>query len=1161
MMRIKTALLCFVIGLLISMGTEGYARDSGQTKEKNTLAKVAGSPSTTRLNINNVSHWFGADLLSANDPRTGNSGFESPRGISATLATIFIDGLVYGGLVDDGRTPALRVGGQNYAIGTVAGAILPNRTAEDPDAADVRIYRIRKDYATADLSLDAAELGLDVATVRAQYATDWREWPSQKGAPWTGIGNLLDSGYLGPDGTTVLGAGNGVLDRGEDANSNGILDAGEDANGNRVLDGEFPGIAGADQVVWTVANDLSEGTVAGFSGSLPIGLEIQLAAWGYQRTDALGNMIFKQFKVIYKGTATTPANAVVDPMYICQWSDPDLGSYSDDFVGVDSTLSLFYCYNSSSVDGAYAAFGFPPPATGYDFFQGPLIPGDPGDVGIFNLQLRPGFRNLPMSSFAYFAAGATFSDPGPLGNYETTQEWWNLLRGFLPQSDFNNPTRYTTHAGLPTAFPLFGDPVTGGGDLDGVILSPADRRMLGVSGPFTLMVGDTQEVVLSTIFALGSDRLSSVAVLKFFDRTAQSTFDNLFQVIRPPQAPAVQASGFDGQILLNWATDGAVVAATEGQVQGSFSFEGYNVYQLKTSAPDLGPGNAIKLATFDVVNEVTTVLSEVFDQTSGVIIQRPVQIGTNSGIQRTFVVNRDAFRDRPLANDQDYFFAVTAYNATQDLAETNRAFESSPQVITVRAQKPRPGVRYTATPGQVIQAEHNDTGPSDGSAEAIVIDPSKVTGDQYKINFRDVGGETVWDLTNVSDNQVVLSEQTNQSGDANYLIVDGVQFVVIGPPPGVKQLDQFDNDDPSTWGWSIPSGTRRFTFAGGADGLHFEGFRGAIGWANPARVFGFAPSPGVAPYGSPVPPTEIPNVLLILATATTDGVFDPNDPNVSFGYRYLRRAAVAPALPEFAPFILNPSGGYAFQAFEKNVPIAAFDINVDPPRRLAVGFLENNVAGGTVDGKYWPPDFNVGDNTAGGGPREWLFIFDVDYSETADPAYSVDVLTNDYPIMYFCTFARRGNVPFSPNGTGTDQFSIHPNVPNSALDEFTVDTRDVAPSFNANQQKQDALELVNVFPNPYLGLNRLETSSTNRFVRFNHLPANSTVRIFNLAGTLVRTLDATQQVDQYIDWDLQNEQQLPVASGIYIARVEMPGIGSKNLKLVIVQEEQFLRTF
>lgn len=1151
-MKIKTVLLFFMmIAIVCFTAIFIYARETGDLKSNKVNAPL-GSPAFTRVNINNLSMWIGDNLISAQDPRTSASGLEFPRAISNTLATIFIDGLVWGGQVDDGQSPALRIGGLQYNVGTVAGAVISPGVVESSDAPDVRIYRIRKDYATADLTLDAAELSLSVDQVRQQYALDWAEWPYQKGAPFTGIDNELDGGYLGPDGETVLGQGNGVLDRGEDANSNGILDPGEDTNGNGKLDGEVPGIAGADQVVWTVANDEPTGVAAFFSGSPAIGFEVQLTLWGYNRTDALGNMIFKQYKLIYKGTGTTPPSAAVDPMYISQWSDPDLGTYSDDFVGVDSTLSLFYVYNSSSVDGTYAGFGFPPPATGYDFFQGPVVAGTAEDVAIVNLQRRSGFRNLPLTSFAYFASGTSISDPGPLGQYETTQEWWNLMRGFLPQSDFNNPEPYTLNDGVtPTKYPLAGDPVAGTGDLDGVIISPGDRRMLGVTGPFRMAVGDTQEVVIATIAALGSDRLSSVAVLKFFDRTAQATYDNLFKVVPPPSPPDTRTTGLNGKILLNWGFNPTAIAATEGQVAGSFAFEGYNVYQLKSNSPDLGPGNAIKLATFDKVDEITTVLSEVFDQTSGVIVDIPVQVGTNSGIKRTFTVTQDAFRSRPLSNDQNYYFAVTAYNASQDPELTTRALESSPIVITARPKNPPPGERLTAVAGDTIAVTHE--GGSDGSVTPIIVDPTSLTGDEYEVTFHVTeDGETLWDLANLTTGETLLADQTNQSGNSDYFIIDGVQTIVAGPPPGVKQGDP---PGPGA-GWDIPSGTRRFTFAGADFGDPLTAFHGALGWGSPARVFGVIP----AATPSPIPAVDLKPVVLILASVTTDGTFDTNDENVSYGYRYLRGATLAPAQPEFAPYILNPSGGYAFQQFSKNVPLAAYDMsNPDSPRRLVVGFLENNAENGLVNGEYFPGDYQVYDNVAGSGPREWLFIYDQDYSETEDPSLAVDILSNDLPVMYWATWNRRGDVPFSPGGTGEDQFAIFPNIPNSEADVFTYETS--APTFSQALEKTDALAQVGVFPNPYLAVNRLETSRTNRFVRFNHLPANTTVRIFNLAGTLVRTLNPEEQVDQYMDWDLQNQNQLPVASGIYIAHVEMPGVGSKDLKLVVVQEQQFLKTY
>ena len=145
----------------------------------------------------------------------------------------------------------------------------------------------------------------DAARLKADYAKDWREWPWQKGGPFD------DSGYLGPNGVDVVGANNRVLDWGEDVNHNGFLDPGEDVNQNGKLDGETPGIVGADQVLWTVCNDTRP-----FFGIVPSGMELQITVWGYNRNDALGNVIFKRFRLIYKGLPTTSSDATIDSMYI-----------------------------------------------------------------------------------------------------------------------------------------------------------------------------------------------------------------------------------------------------------------------------------------------------------------------------------------------------------------------------------------------------------------------------------------------------------------------------------------------------------------------------------------------------------------------------------------------------------------------------------------------------------------------------------------------------------------------------------------------------------------------------------------------------------------------------------------------------------------------------
>ena len=60
------------------------------------------------------------------------------------------------------------------------------------------------------------------------------------------------------------------------------------------------------------------------------------------------------------------------------------------------------------------------------------------------------------------------------------------------------------------------------------------------------------------------------------------------------------------------------------------------------------------------------------------------------------------------------------------------------------------------------------------------------------------------------------------------------------------------------------------------------------------------------------------------------------------------------------------------------------------------------------------------------------------------------------------------------------------------------------------------------------------------------MPGQATVRIFNLSGQLVRTLKKTDETSSIVEWDLENENRLPVASGVYVFHIEVPGAGDET---------------
>jgi hypothetical protein len=135
--------------------------------------------------------------------------------------------------------------------------------------------------------------------------------------------------------------------------------------------------------------------------------------------------------------------------------------------------------------------------------------------------------------------------------------------------------------------------------------------------------------------------------------------------------------------------------------------------------------------------------------------------------------------------------------------------------------------------------------------------------------------------------------------------------------------------------------------------------------------------------------------------------------------------------------------------------------------------------------------------------------------------------------------------------------STKPNYP--GVDEYLVNTANYVTTKTAENEKTD-ISLVNVVPNPYYGASAYERNQFGRVVRFTNLPTTATVRIFNLVGDLVRTL-RKDGPGTTIDWDLQNENALPVASGMYIAYIDMPGLGTRTLKLAVILSEERLDNF
>ncbi len=500
-----------------------------------------------------------------------------------------------------------------------------------------------------------------------------------------------------------------------------------------------------DQVIYMVMND-GDPTQHSIFQTNPMGIEMQTTMFGFDRPDAFGDMMFVKTILINKGEET------IKDTYIGLWSDPDLGDAGDDFVGCVPDLGLGICYNDG-VDHNFAGYSGGTPAVGYDFFQGPIVPA-PGETALVSGKVIPDYKNLSMTSFSKYINinDPVWSDPN------SADEAYNLMKGFMKSGA---PFADNLTGGTPFVHP--GDPNLDTGPTDQVYVDSdvhpsGDRRFLMNAGPFTMNPGDQQEVVFAVFHAAAGTALESYSYLKEVDKIAQLAYDTQFALPPSPPAPGVTVTTFEDEILLTWTnaaeTYSAVDVIDKDPVTGDntkYAFEGYNVWQYETAS---GSGAKKLLATYDLNNGITEIYDDVFDATYGEIINRRVQFGSDSGVKRSIVINKDGLNNNiPLKTNRVYYYSVNAYGYNE--FGIPKTLESSAKIMAIRPQIANTweATDETGLYGTVINAEHT-AGPSDGVAKATIINKTHLTGDDYEMFFteekyyRDVDG--IWKNVNTA---------------------------------------------------------------------------------------------------------------------------------------------------------------------------------------------------------------------------------------------------------------------------------------------------------------------------------------------------------------------------------------------------------------------------
>ena len=699
-----------------------------------------GVPSSAPIAINQLTMWANSNGVLGYNPATGGPGVSYPRGSSTVVAR---EGLIWGGLVRDGRDDQLVIGGQSYISGTSPGAIVRPGVAENPSNTDVRIFRVRRDWAGGDLVHDAAvTFGIpevlvtkaDVELLRNLYRADWMGWPWEKGAPYYERNGI--PGYQ-PD---PEGATDSLTDE--------------------------PGLADADQVLWFVANDLDWVTARSLYAGAPAGLEMQVTCWAYARAGGLEDAVYQMYRLIYKGTAFTPAGAYIESMYLAKWVDADIGNYTDDYAGYDDKNDLMYAYNADPTDLEFDKVPAVPSVVGYALLEGPRTPSG-GGMAYWDLHRVNGYRNLRATSFTYLDGNSRNSD-ARLADFRGMGEMWNLLMGYEGEP-FNRQDCYIDPiTDSCTKFELTGDPESFSGWVDGMVLPEGDRRLFLSSGTFTIARGDTQEVIFALVGGRGADNRSGITEMKKHFGAAKDLFLTNFVAPATIPHPTVRAVELDRKIMLDWESDQAALAAVESYDSKGFKFEEYELFQmpaLESPEEDWTP-----LPAFDILKP------------------------------RFIDVTVDRIRDRPLVNGQKYYFALRSRMYNPDPAFVNQRIRSTPLRLEVTPHAPNPGVVYPYAPGDQISDAYNIVGNNEAKVRVKIFDPSRPDGHIYKVLFHRSPNQLVdlylkpwWDLVDSTLGDTLIKGVSTDSA-AIRVIGRGFTVETRSPLYGLRGVYQREFD-------------------------------------------------------------------------------------------------------------------------------------------------------------------------------------------------------------------------------------------------------------------------------------------------------------------------------------------------------------------------------
>ena len=853
------------------------------------------------------------------------------------------------------------------------------------------------------------------------------------------------------------------------------------------------------------------------------GLGIEIECRYYQWANPLAeDIIFLIYKV------TNKSSKDLEEVTFGMWGDPHVGgpsNWQDDLSYFDRDLNMVYCWDADNVSDVV---GNVPGYFGYKFLESPGQPYDNIDNdndgmvdesqdngidedGDWNVEKHDvGIDGVPNTGDEGEDDGVpTPGDPFDLRlPGEPNIDWTDLDESdMVGLTGFASPP-FTSQNRISNDQFIFENYLTAGVFDTANSVQAGDYIFIYSSGPINLPAGEARRFSIALIVGQDYDDLTLNAI------TAQDIYKKNYQFAKPPEKPNVTAVPGDEKVTLYWDD---IAEYSFDPITETYDFEGYVIYRSTDPSfldqQTITDANGSRflfepLKTVDGASAKFDLINDYFGLSSIEFTGRGVKynLGENSGLRHVFVDSNN------VVNGQTYYYAVVSYDhGDAELvvapAECSKTITVNPEtnevlldVNTIAIVPKAPTAGYVASSINDPGVEHIG-GKGTGDVVVDIIDNTVLEDENsFQVIFSNEGNQLNYSLLDQKELSDTITVRMGQYSKLSHKNVDSNLFSVSSFN-GYLYSEGTDFDLLDTDG-------QIYVREGGS---MTEGQTIVVSY----RYFPIRNSVKLAAEeGNPI-------FDGMTITVQNDALELDND------------------LISWNEYSANNWTWWVkpFNNLPNNMYPADYEI------RWFSSLVSSNFRPGH---EHVKANFEIWETTRGFPEKQLPFVIleTITTDSLWNPGERIIILQDSaissasWELTFYEPSAGSDNVPPIEG----DVFSIYTNRP-LADDIFTFST---TASTESKQVEKENMDNIYVVPNPYVVSSNIESLDLQnprdrgpRRVYFANLPAMCTIKIYTMAGDLVRTLRHEGTIENGIEtWDLTTSDNFPVSFGVYIFHVK-----------------------